>query len=80
MIRFIRLLLLDLPLAARGFVWRMLLRLQGGCMGPRARLYGGARIVMASPGARIEIAPDFRMLRFAVINTLPPAGHLPTPQ
>lgn len=76
MMRLIRLLLLDLPLALRGAAWRILLRLQGGRMARGARLYGGARIIMASPGARIDIAPNFRMLRFAVINTLAPAGRV----
>jgi carbonic anhydrase/acetyltransferase-like protein (isoleucine patch superfamily) len=76
MMRLIRLLLLDLPLALRGAVWRILLRLQGGRMGPGARIGGAARIVMASRGAPIRIAPHFRMLRFAMINTLPPAGRI----
>jgi acetyltransferase-like isoleucine patch superfamily enzyme len=76
MTRLFRLLLLDLLLVVRGALWRLLLRLQGGRMGPGARLYGGARIVMGASGARIEIAPNFRMLRFAIINTLPPAGRV----
>jgi len=74
MVRVIRFVLLDVPLALRGAFWRAAVRLMGGRLGRRARVYGGARIVMASRKARIEIGEGFRILRNAVVNTLPPEG------
>jgi acetyltransferase-like isoleucine patch superfamily enzyme len=76
MMRLIRFLLIEFPMGLRGAFWRLALRLMGGAMGPGARLGSAARIVMAGRQARIEIAPNFRMLRFAMINTLSPAGRI----
>lgn len=76
MIRLLRLLLIEMPMALRGAAWRAVLGVIGGSLGPGARIGGAARIVMASRGAPIRIAPHFRMLRFAMINTLPPAGRI----
>ena len=74
MVRVIRFVVLDVPLALRGVFWRAAVRLMGGRVGRGARVYGGARIVMAGRDARIEIGEHFRMLRNAVVNTLPPGG------
>lgn len=76
MVWLVRFLLLDMPLAVRGAMWRLLVRLMGGRLGARARIYGGARVVMAGRNAPVEIGPDFRLLRFAIVNTLPPAGRV----
>jgi len=76
MVRLVRLLLLDAPLAIRGWAWRILVRLMGGRLGRRARIYGQARIVSAGPKTKIEIGDDFRLLRFAIVNTLAPTGRI----
>ncbi len=67
----IRLLLVELPVIARGLFWRVMVRLMGGRMGPRARIHEGARIIQGSGHATIEIGADFRMLRNAAVNTGP---------
>lgn len=76
MIRLIRFLFLDLPLRVRGVLWRLAVCLMGGHVGPGARIYGGARIFSVGGGARIEIGPHFRLLRFAVVNTVLPGGRI----
>jgi len=72
----IRFLLLDLPLMVRGVFWRLAVRLMGGRLGPGARIYGGARIFSTGGGARIEIGPHLRLLRFAVVNTVLPGARV----
>lgn len=76
MIAVLRFLLLDVWLVVRGGFWRFALWMMGGRLGKRARAYGGARIVMAARAGRIEIGRGFRILRNAVVNTLPPAGRI----
>lgn len=76
MVRLLRLLLLELPLAIRGAAWRVIVCLMGGRLGPGARIYGGARIFSAGGEARIEIGPHLRLLRFAVINTVLPGARI----
>jgi acetyltransferase-like isoleucine patch superfamily enzyme len=76
MITILRFLLLDVPLTLRGAFWRVMLRLMGGRLGPGVRVYGGVRIIMASRAGRIEIGEGFRILRNAVVNTLPPGGRI----
>jgi acetyltransferase-like isoleucine patch superfamily enzyme len=76
MIPLIRRLLIDFPMALRGILWRAALCLMGGSLGPGARIGSAARMVMGSRGAPIQVGPYFRMLRFAVVNTLPPAGRV----
>ena len=71
-----RFLLLDLPLAIRGVVWRVAVRLMGGRLGPGARIYGGARIFTTGGGSRIEIGENFRLLRFAIVNTVVPGAKI----
>jgi len=76
MVWLIRLLFLDIPLVVRGALWRLCLWLQGGGMGPGARVYGGARIIQFSRGATIEIGPHFRCLRLTTIHTLTREGRI----
>ncbi len=76
MVRLLRLVGLEVPIAVRGVLLRAALRLMGGRAGPGLRAYGGARIVVGGPGATIEIGRRFRILRGAVVNTLPPRGRV----
>ncbi|MCX5653999.1 MAG: acyltransferase [Planctomycetota bacterium] len=76
MIRLMRFLLLDLPIAARGVLWRLAVGLMGGRLGPGARIYGGARIFSAGGGSRIEIGANFRLLRFAIVNSILPGAKV----
>ena len=76
MVRLIRWLACDMALAVRGALWRLLVRAMGGRLGTGARVYGGARLVMATGRAPIRIGAGFRMLRHAMVNTLPPDGRI----
>jgi acetyltransferase-like isoleucine patch superfamily enzyme len=76
MVWLVRFVFLDIPLVVRGWFWRIALRLMGGRIGPHARIYGGARLVMFGPKATIEIGPGFRLLRLATLHTLTPKGRL----
>ena len=76
MIRLIHFLLMDLPLRARGVLWRLAVCLMGGRLGPGARIYGGARVFSAGGGSRVEIGPHLRLLRFAVVNTVLPGARV----
>lgn len=76
MVWLIRLVFLDIPLVMRGLFWRLVLWLQGGRLGPGARIYGGVRIIQFSRSATIEIGPEFRCLRLTTIHTLTPQGRI----
>jgi hypothetical protein len=75
-VRLLRLLLLELPLAIRGAVWRVIVCLMGGRLGPGASIYGGARIFSAGGRTRIEIGPHLRLLRVAVVNAVLPDARI----
>ncbi len=69
-------IVLNSMLAARGLFWRVLVRLMGGRMACGARFYAGARLLLCSRAGQIKIGRDFRLLRFAVVNTVEPTARI----
>jgi len=67
---------LNFMLLVRGACWRVLLRLMGGRLAGGARLYGGARIMLGSRAGQLEIGRGFRLLRYAMVNTVSPTGRI----
>ncbi len=59
----------------RRWFWRRMVLSGGGSFGPGAAIYESVRIAPGSPGS-IHIGHELRILRNAVINTLPPAGEI----
>jgi len=75
-LQFLRKVVLGGSLTVRGWLFRIMVHLMGGSLGPGARIYKGGMIIMMTREARIRIGRNLAIRRNAVINTATPKARI----